>query len=186
MSKAAADAVKINLDVAAIIKEVGELIKAAKGSDATQKSNVYNMQLPSKIDKKTLGKPSYKKGSAERTVTWQSVNDDILESWGLNEKSGYDVKFTAGVDYSVVTYPGLVEPIVQDLYCWGKVNYNTVAAFVMSSTMKFDASIRTNPNDTDPRGVVYFDFSLDTGLDREQGKFKFDIVGASCSGSGGW
>lgn len=176
----------VNLDVAAIIKETGALVKAAKGKDDTKKSSVYNMELPKGLDKKKLGNPKYKKASKRIECTWQSLNDDILEYWGLQEKSGHDVKFSAGVDYTVVTYPGLVEPIVQDLYVWGEVDYNTVACYVMSSVMNYDISIRTNPNDKDPRGVVFFDFKLDTGLHKEQGRFKFDIVGANCTPSGGW
>lgn len=183
---AAAGSVKVNVDVAEIMKATTDLLKAMKGQKGTQATKPFSMALPKGVAKKDLGKPSYAKGGATKSVTWQSINDDILEYFGMQEKSGYDVKFTASVEYTVVTYSNLVEPIIQDMIVTGDVSYNTVAAYVMSSMMKYEISVRTNPNDTMPRGVVIVPFSLNTGLDSEQGQFKFDIQGTSCSVSGGW
>lgn len=176
---------KPNIDVAAIIEESGALLKSAKGSDAT-KSSHFNMPFPS-IDPEKLGKPKWQNviGST-LSYTWQSVNYDILEYFGLQEKSGHDVKFTGRLECRFLTYENIVEPLIRNLWVYGAVNYNSVAAYVMSSKMNYEIDLSTAPNDTKLRGRVYFDFSLDTGLDRDKGRMVFNIEGATCNASGGW
>lgn len=177
---------KLNIDVAAIITASGTLLRSAKGSDATKESSHYNMPFP-KIDPKQLGKPKWQNvKSTPLSYTWQSNNDDIMEYFGLQEKSGYDVKFTGRLQYRILTYENLVEPIIRNLWVYGAVNYNTFASYVMSSKMNYEIDLSTAPNDTKPRGRVYFDFSLDTGLDRDKGRMLFNIEGATCKPSGGW